>query len=149
MRCVPCRAVPLLSVPARLLPPYTRVPHRGQHAWHIVVAAQQEHTVHALERARPTLDSIEIADDEFHAAGNGGVLVAHQRPHGPALLDELTNQLASYVSGRSGHENLERESPADVIRARLRARSQTTLPRWRRRRWLARPAHQPARDVQG
>jgi len=34
-----------------------------------------------------------------------------------------------------------------VIRARLLARSETTLPRRRRPRWLARRAHQPVRDV--
>src|ERR1700738_897577 len=34
-----------------------------------------------------------------------------------------------------------------VIRARLLARSETTLPRWRRPRWLARRARRPVRDV--
>jgi TetR/AcrR family transcriptional regulator, copper-responsive repressor len=34
-----------------------------------------------------------------------------------------------------------------VIRARLLARSETTLPRRRRPRWLARRAHRPVRDV--
>ena len=81
-----------------------------------------------------------------------GACRQHRRP----LLEALAAVPTQRPSGWSPAARLARAGSATfgagvrrrrVIRARLLARSGTTLPRRRRPRWLARRAHRPVRDV--
>jgi hypothetical protein len=75
------------------------------------------------------------------------------RGHGEQFTDDRnTNcvRCSAFSSLRSQAHTGGRSSGARcecVIRARLLARSETTLPRRRRLRWLERRAHRPVRDV--
>ena len=77
------------------------------------------------------------SDSSSYAANSPKPNALLERVVDGAVLGHAAEALGQFVFLRCGC----------VIRARLLARSETTLPRRRRPRWLARRAHRPVRDV--